>query len=75
MPVPGTGAPTQKGGSMTLKEAIKLLREMSTTRVITCDDKPIKALELGIEAVKRVKEARKKVYFTTRTLLPGETKE
>jgi len=34
-----------------------------------------RAIELGIEALKRVKEARKKVYFTARSLLPGETKD
>lgn len=32
-------------------------------------------VQLGIEALKRVKEARKKVYFTARSLLPGETKD
>lgn len=33
------------------------------------------ALAIGIEALERVKEARKKVYFTARRRLPGETKE
>ena len=31
------------------------------------------AQKLGIEALKRVKEARTRVYFITRTPLPGET--
>lgn len=34
----------------------------------------LEAMRLGIEALKRVKEARVKVYFTSRTLLPGESK-
>jgi hypothetical protein len=33
------------------------------------------AVQLGIEALKRCKEARKKAYFTTRSLLPGETEK
>jgi hypothetical protein len=32
-------------------------------------------VKLGVEALKRCKEARKKAYFTTRSLLPGETEE
>lgn len=32
------------------------------------------AAQMGNEALKRLQEARKKVYFTSRKLLPGETK-
>jgi len=60
---------------MTIEKAIGILH----SHIEWCD--PVKevdtydALNLGIEALKRCKEARAKVYFTTRTPLPGETKE
>lgn len=60
---------------MTIDEAIELLSGY------VYEEKPCpvglydEATRLGIEALKRCKEAKKKAYFTTRTLLPGETKD
>jgi hypothetical protein len=60
---------------MTLEEAIRLL-EADTNRGHSKQYQEfIKAERLGIAALKRCNEARTKVYFTTRSLLPGETKE
>ena len=60
---------------MKLEKAIELL-----DLEISCDFEGNEkdrqdAVKLGIEALKRCQEARRKVYFTTRSLLPGETKE
>ncbi len=60
---------------MTLDEAIKVLETFHDQAACTLDATSANAFQLGIEALKRCKEARKKVYFTTRSLLPGETEE
>ena len=60
---------------MTLEEAIEILIE----RDRICD--PLKnpdyekALRLGIEALKRIREARRAEYLRVSGLLPGETGE
>ena len=57
---------------MKLEKAIEML-SLTNTFKSTPDNQDLKdAITLGIEALKRVKEARKKVYFTTRSPLPGE---
>ena len=60
---------------MTLEEAIKILHSCKLRNFTGTLDRLEKAHQLGIEALKRCKEARKKAYFTSRSPLPGETKE
>jgi hypothetical protein len=61
---------------MTIDKAIELLKIASEGWPVGDDmEDYYKALDMGIEALRRVREARKKAYFTTRSLLPGETKE
>ena len=60
---------------MKLEEAIKKLEDLRAGDLEVGRDKAANAEALGIEALKRCKEARTKVYFTSRSLLPGETKE
>ena len=64
---------------MTIEEAIEYLQAIHHNRMAGegFDGKSLgqKALKLGIEALKRCAEARKKAYFTSRGLLPSETKE
>ena len=60
---------------MKLAKAIEVLDDIKDTGIDAGHYDAEEAIELGIEALKRVKEARKKVYFTTRSLLPGETEE
>jgi len=57
---------------VTIDEAIEILDEIARSRSFTRSKEPTDAIKLAIEALKRVKEARKKVYFTSRSLLPGE---
>lgn len=54
-----------------IKKIEKVLKGASEGQRVVMD---IVALQLGVEALKRVQEARKTAYFTNRTLLPGETK-
>lgn len=60
---------------MTIDKAIEYLGIMLGNYDRTCPFDEVDALTLGIEALKRVKESRKKAYFTTRSPLSGETKE
>ena len=60
---------------MTLEEATKTIESIKLVCRTPFPPNEQEALSLGVEALKRVKEARVKVYFTTRTLLPGETNE
>ena len=60
---------------MKLEEAIKRVTDTPIQVVCGDDRKYGEARRLLIEAGKRLQEARKKVYFTSRSLLPGETKE
>jgi len=60
---------------VTIDKAIETLARLLFNGPDDYDTDSKIALRLAIEALKRVKEARKKVYFTSRSLLPGETKE
>jgi len=60
---------------ITLEEAIAGLTWLRDEARFPKNQHDLDVLTLGIEALKRVKEARKKVYFTSRSLLPGETKQ
>jgi len=60
---------------MKIDEAIRINIVLKGAPVLKENPQIIETLNLNIEALKRCKEARKKVYFTTRTLLPGETEE
>jgi len=60
---------------MIIDKAIKILTINNDHNPDFTDADRRDAHQLGIEALKRCKEARTKVYFTTRTLLPGETIE
>ena len=59
---------------MKIDKAIKVLQRSASDGIPRGETAFNDAVKLGIEALKRVKEARVKVYFTSRTLLPGETK-
>jgi hypothetical protein len=61
--------------TITIDEAIKILEQNICYWSLEHLGNVEEAEKLGIEALKRVKEARKKAYFTTRSLMPGETKE
>ncbi len=60
---------------MNIDDAIRVKEEEITKPLSHSFAAIDKADRLGIEALKRVKEARKKVYFTARSLLPGETED
>jgi len=60
---------------MNIARAIENLKAAKRDAGMVPDEEWLPTLNLAIEALKRVKEARKKVYFTARSLLPGETKE
>ena len=60
---------------MTIDEAILELQDGLRALRGYLNEDYNKAIDLGIEALKRCKGARKKAYFTTRTPLPGETEK
>ena len=60
---------------MKIDKAIEILAEVNNDYADQLWDDALDAISLGIEALKRVKESRKKAYFTTRSLLPGETRD
>jgi hypothetical protein len=60
---------------ISIDEAIKELQIMNHDGFIITRDTELKALKLGEEALKRVKNNRGKVYTPVQRLLPGETEE
>jgi len=60
---------------MTLEEAIEILESKYRFYRAELGENGLQAIKLGIEALERCAEARKKAYFTSRGLLPSETKE
>lgn len=65
----------EKPQGMTLQKAMNTLDAMQEDYADDDYLDQFNALQLGIEALKRCIKAREKVYFTSRTLLPGETEE
>ena len=60
---------------MKIDKAIKFLEDDVTVLLLREEPDFTDAVKLGIEALKRVKEARQRVYFISRALLPGETND
>lgn len=60
---------------MTLEEAIEILGEFVVESEDEEDIKGNKAAKLGIEALRRIQEARTKYHSVWGDTLPGETKE
>jgi hypothetical protein len=60
---------------MTIDEAIKELKTNPGIEVFVVDPLAAKAIQLGIEALKRIKEYRNRADVRRSFLLPGETEE
>ena len=60
---------------MTIDEAINILEPMSRARNIYPKREEIKAIKLGIEALKSVRTGRRVGLHFDAKLLPGETKD
>ena len=60
---------------MTLGKAIEILTLIANQWANNYDDDDLHALNLGIEALKRIQEYRDGGIIITTYLLPGETKE
>uniref|UniRef100_A0A6M3XWA1 Uncharacterized protein n=1 Tax=viral metagenome TaxID=1070528 RepID=A0A6M3XWA1_9ZZZZ len=60
---------------MTIDKAIELLDTAKEGFPVKDDEEYYKAMELGIEALKRLEEGRKRGYDYFGHLLPGETEE
>ena len=60
---------------MKIDKAIELIQKDIDDKDVDWNSPLGKAYKMSFEALKRLQEARKKVYFTSRMLLPGETKE
>lgn len=62
-------------GNMTLDEAIEVLCELADDSYISLDADGPRAIQLGIEALKRIKDMRISPCTTADETLPGETTE
>jgi len=60
---------------MTIDEAIRIIQENAAWLDIESSKGYFQALQLGIEALKRVKWQRENYQKTSYRLLPGETEE
>ena len=60
---------------MKIDEAIKLLDRWQNGKDITSFDDVNRAVKLGIEALKRVRDIRQEMSATRESLLPGEAEE
>jgi len=60
---------------ITIKKAIELVVDYQKRRAINRQDDVQEALKLGIEALRRIKDARTDEVEVGKGLLPGETKE
>ena len=60
---------------MKIEEAIERINNLATAFPSRIDPDEYDALKLGIEAIKRLADARKSGYYGLDDLLPGETTE
>lgn len=60
---------------MTINQAIELLKMLQVNLASDMDAEDLNALQLGIEALKRVEDSRGLAPLSPDRLLPGETEE
>ncbi len=60
---------------MTIRKAIEILDYIDKAETIMWSPEHYAALQLGIEALKRLEKAREDNYLIRKNLLPGETEE
>jgi len=60
---------------MTIDDALKRMKARVEGKFYDSDPENLDDMKLGIEALEYVLKARRKISFTARSYLPGETEE